>query len=427
MKAVDLGTQIRQISIITILVGFVSYAFNFVVARVLIPDDAARIMTSWTVINLTLLIVQFPLELYGPRLLRSMAERRQQKYFDALVLVYIGVTACLTFALFLFYYSLRYSFEITEVGIFGITIISSSLFQLFRTINIAKENLRSLVRSSLFLAFGSFSLFSLVFYFDINSAKGPLLATAFGFMLAALMNIRHIDLTVLEIKSIFNNRLSFLEIFSFKEIGALSLSNLVSLLLVPGGAIFTGVVGLTTQETVVYLGSTSLALIPITILNGTIMPIYLRAIKFFSDKEMYKFKKLFFTANLIYFSLGISIVFLFWLLGEPMLLIFLGDQYQYSQVVFTFSSIAVCVAFVGSLSRTFLMAMGQAQQTFKPLAATALMYLTLVLSVRDGFTGLFVASIASSLFVSGLTFLLLQKNIRLLSGVKDISRNGYQD
>ena len=87
MRTVKLGTQIRRVSIITVLIGFVSYAFNFVTARVLEPDNAARVMTLWTVINLCLLIVQFPIEPYGPRLLRLLAEREKQSHFDSVVLV----------------------------------------------------------------------------------------------------------------------------------------------------------------------------------------------------------------------------------------------------------------------------------------------------------------------------------------------------
>ena len=414
MKAVNLGTQIRQISTITILIGFVSYAFNFVVARVLIPDDAARIMTAWTVINLVLLIVQLPLELYGPRLLRSMAENERQPFFDSLVIIYIGATAIITFLLFFIYYSLRYNIEALEIAVFGVLIASSSLFQMFRTINIAKENLKSLVRSSMFLACGSFFFFSLVFFLDVNTAQGPLLATTFGYALAGFMNVQRVDITRTKVKSIIENRHSFLKIFSFREVGALSLSNLVSLLLVPGGAVFTGIVGLTTKETVVYLGSMSLALIPMTILNSTTMPIYLRAINLFNEKNFDQFKTLFVKSALVYFLLSLSIILSFWLVGEMLLLAFLGDSYQYSQLVFVFSSIAVCTSFVGSLPRTFLMAMSKTRQTYRPLLFTVVLYLAFVLIIRNGHLGLFAASIGSSLFVSIATYFLLQKNIRLL-------------
>ena len=414
MKAVNLGTQIRQISTITILIGFVSYAFNFVVARVLIPDDAARIMTSWTVINLALLIVQFPLELYGPRLLRSMAEQERQNFFDSLVIIYIGATAVITFLLFFIYYSLRYNIEAIEIAAFGVLIASSSLFQMFRTINIAKENLKSLVRSSIFLACGSFFFFSLVFFLDVNSAQGPLLATTFGFSLAGLMNVQRVDITRTKVKSIIENRHSFLKIFSFQEVGALSLSNLVSLLLVPGGAVFTGIVGLTTKETVVYLGSMSLALIPMTILNSTTMPIYLRAINLFNEKNIDQFKTLFIKSALVYCLLSLSIILSFWLVGEVLLRAFLGDSYQYSQLVFVFSSIVVCTSFVGSLPRTFLMAMSKTRQTYRPLLLTVVLYLALVLTIKNGHLGLFTASIGSSLFISIATYFLLHKNIRLL-------------
>jgi O-antigen/teichoic acid export membrane protein len=415
MKAVHLGTQIRQISIITVLVGFVSYAFNFVVARVLIPDDAARVMTSWTVINLSLLIIQFPLELYGPRLLRSMAEQEKQEHFDTLVLLYIGATSVISFVLFLFYYGLRYRIEVLEVGVFGVLIASFSLFQLFRTINIAKENLRGLVRSSIFLAFGSLCFFSLVFFLDITSTNGPLLAVTLGFTWAGLINVQLTDITLAKVKLIFQNRDSFLEIFSFREIGALSLSNLVSLLLVPGGAIFTGIVGLTTEETVVYLGSMSLALIPMTILNSTTMPIYLRAINLFTEKKMTQFRILFVKSALVYSVMSLSVVVSFWLVGEKVLLAFLGDSYQYSQSVFVFSSVAVCLSFVGSLPRLFLMAMNKTRQIYGLLMLTLLLYLVLVLLIRNGHVGLFVASIGSSVFISTTTFFKMHQNIQFFS------------
>jgi hypothetical protein len=98
-----------------------------------------------------------------------------------------------------------------------------------------------------------------------------------------------------------------------------------------------------------------------------------------------------------------------------MLLIFIGDKYQYSAMVFTLSSIAVCVSLAGSLPRIFLMAMGKTKQTYEPLLATIVLYLALIFFIRNGHVGLFTASIASSLFVSIMTFLLFQKNIRHLA------------
>ena len=415
MRAGKLGTQIRQVSIITVLIGFVSYAFNFVTARVLAPDNAARVMTLWTVINLCLLVIQFPIELYGPRLLRSLAEREKQRYFDSVVLVYIAVSSITTFLLFCIYYIFRYQIDYLEVGVFALLIASSSLFQMFRTINIARENLTSLVKSAAFLSVGSFFSFLLVFFLDVDSAVGPLLATAFGFILANFMSKGFTDATRARVNSIFRERKSYLQVFSFQEIGALSLSNMVSLLLVPGGTVFTGIVGLNTDETVVYLGSMALALIPMTILNSTTMPIYLRAINLFSEKKMAKFRALFFKSTLVYSSIGVLIISSFWLVGEKLLLAFLGSNYQYSRSIFVFSSITVCVSFVGSMPRLFLMAMGKTKETYKPLLMTMVLYLTLVLSIRNGTVGLFVASISSSLFVSITTLFILYKHSRQLS------------
>ena len=412
MKAINLSTQIRQISVTTVLVGFVSYAFNFTTARLLSPDDAARVMTSWSVINLSLLIFQFPIEIYAPRLLHSMAERGQHKHFDSLALLYVCGTSVLTFVLFLVFYTTRYGNNPTEVGVFAILIASSSLFQLFRTINIARENLARLLKSALVLFSTSFCFYAVVFLRDVKSTKGPLLSAAFGFIAAGFMNIRLTDITLNKIKAIFSNRVAYLETFLFKEIGSLSLSNLVSLLLVPGGAVFTGVVGLTTAETVVYLGSTALVLIPITVLNSTTMPIYLRAINLFSEKNIVQLRVLFMRATFTYLALSLTIVFLFWLVGEGLLLIIIGDKYQYSQMVFTLSSIAVCVAFTGSIPRLFLMAMGKTNQTFRPLLLTVVLYLILVFSIRNGFIGLFAASIASSVFISATTFLIFQQAVR---------------
>ena len=415
MRTVKLGTQIRQVSVITVLIGFVSYAFNFVTARVLEPDNAARVMTLWTVINLCLLVVQFPIELYGPRLLRSLAEQEKQRYFDSVVLVYIAATSIITFLLFCFYYIFRYQIDYLEVGVFALLIATSSLFQMFRTINIARENLTSLVKSAAFLCAGSFFSFLLVFFLDVDSAVGPLLAAAFGFTLASFMSKGFTDASRTSVYLIFRERKSYLQVFSFQEIGALSLSNMVSLLLVPGGTVFTGIVGLNTDETVVYLGSMALALIPVTILNSTTMPIYLRAINLFSENKMKQLRVLFFKSALIYFSISALIISVFWLAGEKLLLAFLGSNYQYSQSIFVFSSITVCVSFVGSMPRLFLMAMGRTQETYKPLIMTVVLYLSLVLLIRNGAVGLFVASISSSLFISITTLFILYKNSRQLS------------
>jgi O-antigen/teichoic acid export membrane protein len=414
MRTVKIGTQIRQVTVFTVLIGFVSYAFNFVTARLLTPDHAAKTMTSWTVINLFLLIIQFPIELYAPRLLRSMSERQQNKLFDSLVLVYVVATSVLTLLLFLSYYSARYGFNAMETCIFTILIVSLSLFQIFRAINIAREELANLVRSALVLSFISFCLFVLILFLDINSTSGPLLATALGFTVAAIVNVRRTDITLHSLKMLFQNRVACLEIFSMKEIGALSLSNFVSLLLVSGGAVFTGVVGLSTRETVVYLGSIALALIPITVLHSTTTPVYLRAIKLFSEGNFIQIRALFVKTASVYFALSVAIVFMFWLVGEKLLLMFIGDRYQHSEMVLTLSSIAVCVAFAGSLPRIFLMAMGETRQTYKPLLSTAVLYITLIFSVRSGHVGLFTASIASSLLVSTVTFLMFQRNIRHL-------------
>jgi O-antigen/teichoic acid export membrane protein len=233
---------------------------------------------------------------------------------------------------------------------------------------------------------------------------------------AAIMNIRRLDITLHNLKVLFQQRATFFEIFSFREIGALSLSNFVSLLLVSGGAVFTGVVGLSTKETVVYLGSVSLALIPITVLHSTTTPVYLRAIKLFSEENFIQIKALFVKTASVYFAFSVGIVFMFWLVGERLLLMFIGDKYQHSEMVLTISSIAVCLAFSGSLPRTFLMAMGNTRQTYKPLLFTVVLYMVSIFFVRSGHLGLFVASIASSLFVSIVTFLIFQRNVRRLLG-----------
>ena len=178
---------------------------------------------------------------------------------------------------------------------------------------------------------------------------------------------------------------------------------------------FTGIVGLNSDETVIYLGSMALALVPMTILNSTTMPIYLRAINLFSEKKMAKFRALFFKSTLVYSSIGVLIISSFWLVGEKLLLAFLGSNYQYSRSIFVFSSITVCVSFVGSMPRLFLMAMGKTKETYKPLLMTMVLYLTLVLSIRNGTVGLFVASISSSLFVSITTLFILYKHSRQLS------------
>ena len=415
MRAVKLGRQIRQFSVITVLIGFVSYAFNFVTARVLAPSDAARVMTLWTVMNLCLLIVQFPIELYGPRLLRSLAEREKQRYFDSIVLVYIAATSMTTFLLFCLYYIFRYQINYLEVGVFALLIASSSLFQMFRALNIARENLTSLMKSAALLSIGSFFPFLLVLFFDINSAAGPLLATAFGFTLASFMSKGLTDITRQRVTSIFRDRQSYLQVFSFHEIGALSLSNMVVLLLVPGGTLFTGFVGLGTDDTVVYLGSMALALIPMTILNSTTTPVYLRTISLFSEKKMSELRALFFKSALVYLLISALIISAFWLVGEKLLHAFLGSKYQYSQSIFMFSSITVCVSFVGSMPRLFLMAMGKTKQTYKPLIVTVVLYLSLVLSIRNGAIGIYVASISSSLFIFTTTLFILSKNYRLLA------------
>jgi O-antigen/teichoic acid export membrane protein len=415
VRTAKLGTQIRQVSAITVLIGFVSYAFNFVTARVLAPDNAARVMTLWTVINLCLLVVQFPIEPYGPRLLRSLAEREKQRYFDSVVLVYIAASSIATFLLFCVYYIFRYQIDYSEVGVFALLIASSSLFQMFRTINIARENLTSLVKSAAFLSVGSFFSFLLVFLLDIDSTVGPLLAAAFGFTLANFISKGFTDATRTRVNSIFRERKSYLQVFSFQEIGALSLSNMVSLLLVPGGTLFTGIVGLDTEETVVYLGSIALALIPMTILNSTTTPVYLRAISLFSEKKMTQLRVLLFKSALVYISISIILVSSFWLVGEKLLLSFLGAQYQYSQSIFVFSSITVCASFIGSIPRLFLMAMGKTKETYKPLLMTVVLYLTLVLSIRNGTLGIFVASISSSLFISLTTLIILYQNSRQIS------------
>jgi O-antigen/teichoic acid export membrane protein len=262
---------------------------------------------------------------------------------------------------------------------------------------------------------GSFFSFLLVFFLDVDSAVGPLLAAAFGFTLANFMSKGFTDATRTRVSSIIRERKSYLQVFSFQEIGALSLSNMVSLLLVPGGTVFTGIVGLTTDETVVYLGSIALALIPMTILNSTTTPVYLRAISLFSEKKMRQLRVLFFKAASVYFTISVIVVLSFWLVGEKLLLAFLGSNYQYSQSVFVFSSVTVCVSFVGSMPRLFLMAMGKTTEAYKPLMLTVVLYLSLVLSIRNGTLGIYVASISSSLFICTTTLIILHKNYRLLS------------
>ena len=422
MSVNPLSKQLRFITYTTVFMGIVSYGFTAIATRNLPTTDAARLLVIWTFLNILLLIFQFPIESYAPRLEIEVSENKMTRAnLEIFIASYCLITAVLAISVISVVYLTRYSNHITELIAVNSLILSMSLFFIGRAIFVGQGDLKAVARLVGLLAF--IVLIGLAIYVisDINSVEFLVNLFSLSYLLAAFLDA-------------YSNNESWTKKIrrgelknavkagsrSFVELNALMLTNAVSLLLLTGGVTLGEYVGVKDEAMIVYIGLISLAMIPFSILNSATLAILLSNIEHVRNKHYLKFIRLFRRSALVYGGL-IVIFSIGALLFSPLALeIFLGQEYDLNRTQSFWIFASVGLAVLSALPRFLLTSLGVLKKSTPALIATVVTYVAVLMVMRNGVDGLNGASIIASLLLFFLsTSVLLRESKVLVLGQND--------
>ena len=422
MSVNPLSKQLRFITYTTVFMGIVSYGFTAIATRNLPTTDAARLLVIWTFLNILLLIFQFPIESYAPRLEIEVSENKMTRAnLEIFIASYCLMTAVLAISVISVVYLTRYSNHITELIAVNSLILSMSLFFIGRAIFVGQGDLKAVARLVGLLAFIVLIGLSIYVISDINSVEFLVNLFSLSYLLAAFLDA-------------YSNNESWTKKIrrgelknavkagsrSFVELNALMLTNAVSLLLLTGGVTLGEYVGVKDEAMIVYIGLISLAMIPFSILNSATLAILLSNIEHVRNKHYLKFIRLFRRSALVYGGL-IVIFSIGALLFSPLALeIFLGQEYDLNRTQSFWIFASVGLAVLSALPRFLLTSLGVLKKSTPALIATVVTYVAVLMVMRNGVDGLNGASIIASLLLFLLsTSVLLRESKVLVLGQND--------
>jgi hypothetical protein len=418
MKAKLLSKQLVLVTYLTLFMGIVSYGFTAVAARDLSTQSAARLLVIWTLLNILLLIFQFPIESFAPRLEIEISEvKLTRESAEVFIASYCLITAGLTALVVSAVYMTKYSDQVTEVIAIGLLILSMSLFFISRAIYIGKGDLKSAVRLVGLLAL--ITIVSLLIYrfCNIKSIEGLVSTFTVSYLLAAILDA-------------YLNKQSWVKKFRpnrirsslrqgtgyFVELNALMFTNAISLLLLTGGVTLGAFVGVENEAMISYIGLISLAMVPFSVLNSATLAILLSNIEHVRNRQYLLFIRLFRRSALVYlglilvFSIG-AVVF-----SQKALEIFLGQKYDINRAQSFWIFTSVGLAVLSALPRFLLTSLGVLKKSTRALILTVITYVSVLVLVRKGVDGLNAASIIASLllFILSSSVLLRESKVLIL-------------
>jgi hypothetical protein len=417
MKTKTLSTQLRLVTYLTIFMGIVSYGFTAVAARDLPTQSAVRLLVIWTLLNILLLIFQFPIESYAPRLETEISENKlTRESAEVFISSYCLITAGLTALIVSVVYMAKYSDQITELIAINLLILSMSLFFTSRAIYIGRGDLKSAVK--LVGRLTLITLVSLVTYrfYNIKSIQGLVSTFTLSYFLAATLDGYLTKQSWVKKFRPGKVRSSLRQgARHFIELNALMFTNAVSLLLLNGGVTLGAFVGVNDEAMITYIGLISLAMVPFSILNSATLAILLSNIEHVRNKQYLLFIGLFRRSALVY--LGLIIVFATGavVFSEKALEIFLGQRYDLdrTQSFWIFTSVGLAV--LSALPRFLLTSLGVLKKSARALILTVITYASVLVLIREGVDGLNAASIVASLLLFVLSTSVLLRESKVLT------------
>jgi O-antigen/teichoic acid export membrane protein len=188
-----------------------------------------------------------------------------------------------------------------------------------------------------------------------------------------------------------------------KEIISLSTSSFVSILLISGGSFFTGYVNLSEGEVVVYLGTISIVMIPLSILNSSGMAIHLRGIKLVGQNDKKRFHQLFYSAFFGYLFGVVAVSGVIYVFGERIMRLYLGSKYTFDKTELVLISVSIGFAIITALPRTLMSSLGRTSKLLVPSVLTVAVYFLVLLTYKNHIEALCFASILGSVTIFSLS------------------------
>jgi len=412
-----LSQKLRLVTYTTIFMGIVSYGFTAITARNLETSDAARLLVIWTLLNILLLIFQFPIETYSPRFEIVITEEKiTRENLESFIASYCLITGALTMSVISIVYTARFSDKITELIVINSLILSMSIFFIARSIYFGQGNLKALAKLVTLLAVIVIVGLTIYTICGIKSAEILIMLFSSSYILAAILDAYANSESWVRKFRLYGTLGSMRAGASFfVELKALMLTNMVSLLLLTGGVTLGEFVGVKDAAMITYIGLISLAMVPFSILNSATSAILLRNIEHVRNRQYFQFVRLFKRSALVY--LGLVIVFSFGalLFSSKALEIFLGSKYNLDRIQSFWIFTSVGLAVLAALPIFLLTSLGVLKKAIPGLILTVITYLSVLGLIRSGVDGLNAASIVASLLLFSLSTYVLLRESKVLA------------
>lgn len=346
---------------ITVTLAATSYLLSAVTARLFDSDITSQMFVLWTAVNIGLLVFQYPIEPYGPRLQQWLDEHN---YMDIGLSPTIGSYLLLTaFGISLMTVAVTFILNNDLLGAaIGVSffIFCHSLFLWRRAQLFAVGNLRPIVMGSLATFGTALVLFSALLILDLNNEAFVYLVIAISYFVGFLLLVHRNSTWFRPSKNMARASLQAISSRHFRgDVSSLMLTNAISLLLLNGGVLIVSVLGIDSVSLVTYSALISLSLIPFTLMNSITLPVLLEGMELVKNNKWSDFWSLYVRtcAGFILFTGVVATVFMF--IGNRLLQFYVGSQYGTTKQSIFFTTIAAGLAITTSVPRILLVATGR--------------------------------------------------------------------
>lgn len=385
-----------------VFIGGFSFLIVSVGARTLSASSMAEFSVLWAAVNTIALSVLIPIEIYGPKLRAELLRIEQNIGSLKSLISKMGIEAgALTISLLLIAHVLHV-FTATFIGVIGyITyVIGLCIYGVRKAQAIAIGDFRTNMKLSVVLFLTG--LMGLLVYLQIDPSDGGWLFVVAGIAnLSALLFMR-INRYQIEESHQKNEVLKRVKLrFHIRHLWVGSFLSLV----LSNGAVSVGLrVGVAPHLLVAYSASLNFVLVATTILNTVSMPILREAVDLISSSQRQKLLQLMKKALTGFLIAILSLCFIFPLIGNKLLNLYIGDQYSLSTMQILVIAVSEGLATMTVLPRIFLLALGKTESITKIWSYGAAIFLLVLflpleplfrISIAPGTAGIAIIAVSS--------------------------------
>ena len=384
-------------SILTASLAATSYGLIATLTRLFSSEEVADLLVLWTSINIAILVCQFPIEAYAPKLLTELKSTGEENLLSPMIAAFIMaigvILACGSVAVSLLV-NPSLLMEVIAVAVF---ILTQSVFLWQRALLFSRGDFSLLVQKS-FIVLGSAAVFfSLLLLVDVQQPFWTFYAIALSYFLPIVFRSRGDCQRLWAMRNDYRQAVARLRTRSARiELSSLMFTNTVSLLLLNGGVIMANALGADDKALVTYSSTISLTLVPFMMLNSLTFPILLQGVRQVEGGDLHGFRRSywrtisFFTASVLVVAVALAFV------GNTALAVFVGSEYQASRLHFFWVSIASGTVVITGVPRLLMVALGRISPFNKFLVSSLLVYFGVVFLTTDTIAAVISASILAS-------------------------------